>query len=214
MRRPRLARKARSICRRPKRGCAGTMRCWQRASCPQSPFSSCMRRSFMGTRCLLAWSVERPMTAEQLRQLLAANEHIEVSAQRRRCTVQPCGGGPGAGAGAGAFRGRRNDGHESLLAVGRGGQSEAVRNQRRRLRAGDAASAPARTGAVAMKSVLLGATGAIGESIAAELRKRGESYRAVGRDRASLDRAFGSDPLAEIAVWNPDDPASVKSGSA
>ena len=61
-----------------------------------------------------------------------------------------------------------------------------------------------------MRVVLLGATGAIGESIAAELRKRGESYRAVGRDRASLDRAFGSDPLAEIAIWNPDDPASVR----
>jgi nucleoside-diphosphate-sugar epimerase len=61
-----------------------------------------------------------------------------------------------------------------------------------------------------MKPVLLGATGAIGESISAELRKRGESYRAVGRDRASLERAFGSDPLAEIAVWNPDDASSVR----
>jgi nucleoside-diphosphate-sugar epimerase len=61
-----------------------------------------------------------------------------------------------------------------------------------------------------MKPVLLGATGAIGESIAAELRKRGESYRVVGRDRASLERTFGSDPLAEIAVWNPDDASSVR----
>jgi nucleoside-diphosphate-sugar epimerase len=61
-----------------------------------------------------------------------------------------------------------------------------------------------------MKPVLLGATGAIGESIAAELRKRGESYRAVGRDRTSLERTFGSDPLAEIAVWNPDDASSVR----
>ena len=61
-----------------------------------------------------------------------------------------------------------------------------------------------------MKPVLLGATGAIGESVAAELRKRGESYRAVGRDRASLERTFGSDPLAEIAVWNPEDASSVK----
>ena len=60
------------------------------------------------------------------------------------------------------------------------------------------------------KTALLGATGAIGESIAAELRKRGESYRAVGRDRASLERTFGSDPLAEIAVWNPDDASSVR----
>lgn len=61
-----------------------------------------------------------------------------------------------------------------------------------------------------MKLALLGATGAIGESIAAELRKRNQGYRAVGRDRASLDRAFGSDPLAEIVVWNPDDASSVK----
>lgn len=58
--------------------------------------------------------------------------------------------------------------------------------------------------------VLLGATGAIGESIAAELRRRGVEYRAVGRNRESLERAFGSDPLAEIAVWNPDDPASAR----
>jgi nucleoside-diphosphate-sugar epimerase len=61
-----------------------------------------------------------------------------------------------------------------------------------------------------VKPVLLGATGTIGESIAAELRRRGESYRAVGRDRASLERTFGSDPLAEIAVWNPDDASSVR----
>lgn len=60
-----------------------------------------------------------------------------------------------------------------------------------------------------MKLALLGATGAIGESIAAELRKRNENYRVVGRDRASLDRTFGSDPLAEVVVWNPDDLSSV-----
>ncbi|HEX6496296.1 MAG TPA: NAD-dependent epimerase/dehydratase family protein [Acidobacteriaceae bacterium] len=61
-----------------------------------------------------------------------------------------------------------------------------------------------------MKLALLGATGAVGKSIAAELRKRKENYRAVGRDRASLDRAFGSDPLAEIVVWNPDDASSAR----
>lgn len=60
------------------------------------------------------------------------------------------------------------------------------------------------------KTVLLGATGAVGKSIAKELRHRGESYRAVGRDRASLERTFGSDPLAEIAVWDPDDAASAR----
>jgi nucleoside-diphosphate-sugar epimerase len=61
-----------------------------------------------------------------------------------------------------------------------------------------------------MKLVLLGATGAIGESIAAELRRRKQSYHAVGRDRASLNRVFGSDSLAEIAVWNPDDASSAR----
>ncbi|MDQ1451039.1 MAG: hypothetical protein QOK38_905 [Acidobacteriaceae bacterium] len=61
-----------------------------------------------------------------------------------------------------------------------------------------------------MELVLLGATGAVGGSIAAELRRRGESYRVVGRDRASLDRAFGSDPLAEIAVWSPADASSAR----
>ena len=60
------------------------------------------------------------------------------------------------------------------------------------------------------KTVLLGATGAIGESVAAVLRGRGETYRVVGRDRASLDRAFGSDPLAEVMVWDPEDQASAR----
>lgn len=60
------------------------------------------------------------------------------------------------------------------------------------------------------KIVLLGATGSIGESIAAELRRRGTNCRAVGRSREALERLFGSDPLAEIAVWNPDDVASAR----
>jgi nucleoside-diphosphate-sugar epimerase len=34
-------------------------------------------------------------------------------------------------------------------------------------------------------------------------------YRVVGRSRAALEAAF-SDPLAEIATWNPDDPASAR----
>jgi aspartate-semialdehyde dehydrogenase len=48
---PRLARKARLICRRPRRVCGATMRCWPQAGCLRSPFSSCMRRSSMGIRC-------------------------------------------------------------------------------------------------------------------------------------------------------------------
>jgi nucleoside-diphosphate-sugar epimerase len=56
---------------------------------------------------------------------------------------------------------------------------------------------------------LFGAAGAIGNSIASALRKEGRKYRVVGRSLQSLQSAFGSDPLAEIMTWNPDDDASV-----
>ncbi len=57
---------------------------------------------------------------------------------------------------------------------------------------------------------LIGAAGAIGNSIANALRAQGEEYRVVGRSRAHLEKSFGTDPLAEIVTWNPDDPASVR----
>src|SRR5579871_3434974 len=60
---------------------------------------------------------------------------------------------------------------------------------------------------------LFGAAGAIGGSIAAELRAQGRTYRVVGRGRAALEQNFGSDPRAEIVTWNPDDPASVRAAS-
>jgi len=60
------------------------------------------------------------------------------------------------------------------------------------------------------KIALFGATGAIGSSIAAELRARGQGYRVVARNRRDLESKFGSDPRAEIAIWNPDDPQSVR----
>lgn len=63
------------------------------------------------------------------------------------------------------------------------------------------------------KIALFGAAGAIGQSIAAALRAQGIRYRVVGRSRSSLEAAFGSDPLAEIVVWNPDDPASVRAAA-
>src|ERR1700743_1320604 len=63
------------------------------------------------------------------------------------------------------------------------------------------------------KTALFGAAGAIGKSIAEALRARGEPYRVVGRNRQSLEKTFGSDPLAEIVTWNPDDPASVRAAS-
>ncbi len=63
------------------------------------------------------------------------------------------------------------------------------------------------------KIALFGAGGAIGHSIAAALRFAGKSHRVVGRSRKSLERDFGSVPLAEIAEWNPSDPASVKAAA-
>lgn len=60
---------------------------------------------------------------------------------------------------------------------------------------------------------LFGAAGGVGQSIATALRSRGIAYRVVGRDRKRLETTFGSDPLAEIMTWNPDDPASVRAAA-
>lgn len=60
---------------------------------------------------------------------------------------------------------------------------------------------------------LFGAAGAIGASIAEALRAQGQPYRVVGRHRDRLEAAFGGDPQAEIATWNPSDPASVRAAA-
>ncbi len=60
---------------------------------------------------------------------------------------------------------------------------------------------------------LFGAAGAIGGSVAGALRARGRAYRAVGRRRAELEGAFGGDPLAEVATWDPDRPESVRAAA-
>src|SRR5664279_77404 len=60
------------------------------------------------------------------------------------------------------------------------------------------------------KIALFGAAGAIGHSIASALRDTQQEYRVVGRSLPALQQAFGSDPLAEIVTWNPDDQASVR----
>jgi nucleoside-diphosphate-sugar epimerase len=62
------------------------------------------------------------------------------------------------------------------------------------------------TGTVA----LVGATGAIGKSVATALRQTGQPYRAIGRSPAALEKMFGGDLLAEVAVWDPDDEASIR----
>ncbi len=57
---------------------------------------------------------------------------------------------------------------------------------------------------------LFGASGSLGKSIADALSAAGKRYRVVGRSEQPLRTTFGSDPLAEIMVWSPDDPASVR----
>jgi nucleoside-diphosphate-sugar epimerase len=63
------------------------------------------------------------------------------------------------------------------------------------------------------KIALFGAAGAIGQSVAAALRKAGRPYRVVGRSRAPLAESFGQDPLAEVVAWNPDDPDLVRAAA-
>lgn len=60
---------------------------------------------------------------------------------------------------------------------------------------------------------LFGAAGAIGQSIASAISAQGLPYRVVGRNEASLRKAFGTDPLAEIVSWNPNSPASVEAAA-
>jgi len=60
------------------------------------------------------------------------------------------------------------------------------------------------------QTALIGAAGAVGNSIAAAMRSQEREYRVVGRDRAGLEKSFGRDPLAKIVTWNPDDPTSVR----
>ncbi|MCP1118049.1 NAD-dependent epimerase/dehydratase family protein [Robbsia andropogonis] len=59
------------------------------------------------------------------------------------------------------------------------------------------------------KIALFGATGAVGQSIASALGRRGQSYCVVGRDAEPLRGLFGKDPLADIRTWHPDTPASI-----
>lgn len=63
------------------------------------------------------------------------------------------------------------------------------------------------------KVALFGAAGVIGQSIATALRSKGVPYRVVGRNEASLHKAFGSDPLAEIMTWDTNSPASVQAAA-
>ncbi|HVU44742.1 MAG TPA: NAD-dependent epimerase/dehydratase family protein [Terracidiphilus sp.] len=57
---------------------------------------------------------------------------------------------------------------------------------------------------------LIGAAGAVGKSIANALRSQATPYRVIGRSAASLEKEFGSDPLAVVRTWNPEDGGTVR----
>ncbi len=57
---------------------------------------------------------------------------------------------------------------------------------------------------------LVGAAGAIGQSIAAALNQEDRPYRVVGRNRGALESAFGQAKNAQIAAWDPSDSTSAR----
>lgn len=71
-------------------------------------------------------------------------------------------------------------------------------------------SPAAQQASVAPRIALLGATGAIGASVAQALNAAGTPFAVVGRSAAGLSAGFGQQPLAIPRVWNPDDPASLR----
>jgi len=63
--------------------------------------------------------------------------------------------------------------------------------------------------ALVRKVALFGASGAMGQSVAPELERRGIPYRVVGRSRQKLQQAFGGLPHAEIFPADLADPAAA-----
>ncbi len=57
---------------------------------------------------------------------------------------------------------------------------------------------------------LVGAAGAIGQSIATALDRESRPYRVVGRNRAGLESTFGKSKNAEVVTWDPADSASAR----
>src|SRR5215475_12732008 len=57
---------------------------------------------------------------------------------------------------------------------------------------------------------LVGAAGAMGQSVSQALVARGRSFRVIGRSAAGLETSFGRTSSAERTTWNPEDPASVR----
>ena len=57
---------------------------------------------------------------------------------------------------------------------------------------------------------LIGAAGAMGQSVADALVARGQSFRVIGRSAGALEASFKGRPGVERVSWNPEDPSSVR----
>ena len=57
---------------------------------------------------------------------------------------------------------------------------------------------------------LVGAAGAMGKSVGTALAVRGKPFRVIGRSAAPLEASFQGMPGVERALWNPEEPASVR----
>lgn len=57
---------------------------------------------------------------------------------------------------------------------------------------------------------LVGATGAIGKSVAAALDQQGRPYRVIGRSQRGIEEVFRDHPLAKVATWDPENEASIR----
>jgi len=57
---------------------------------------------------------------------------------------------------------------------------------------------------------LVGAAGAVGQSVARALVARGKPFRVIGRSAGALEASFRGLPGVERATWNPEDPGSVR----
>ncbi|TQV74164.1 NAD-dependent epimerase/dehydratase family protein [Exilibacterium tricleocarpae] len=60
------------------------------------------------------------------------------------------------------------------------------------------------------KFALFGAAGVMGNSVAKALEAAQLQFRVVGRSREKLEKCFKDNPYAEITLWDPDSPLSIR----
>ncbi|HVP61421.1 MAG TPA: NAD-dependent epimerase/dehydratase family protein [Myxococcaceae bacterium] len=57
---------------------------------------------------------------------------------------------------------------------------------------------------------LVGAAGAMGQSVGQALAERGKAFRVIGRSAGALEASFGGMPRVERMTWDPEDAGSVR----